>query len=158
LFTHTSNVSSTNCGLPNLTGGADGAVCFASRPGLAGFDTSLTSRPIDLSTARAPQLRFTTAFESDDEVLEVQSSLDGVLWQTQAFFASSQPAGTAITVDLETLAYRTDVRLRFRYFDPNTTDSPSDHLVIDDILVFSDDGIFSDGFESGNTTRWQVLP
>ncbi len=157
----TDNIGATNCGLGNLTGGAAGAVCFQSEPGRSGFDTSLISRSIDLSAAAAPVLRFVTAFQRDDEVLEVSTSTDGgVTWNLQVSLTQNLPAtpgtgGAAVLVPLSSVAGEADVRLRFRYRDPNHTDSPSDYAVIDDILIFSDEsGIFADGFESGSTSAW----
>lgn len=158
VWTSTMNVSGTHCGLPNLAGGAAGAVCFRSEPGRPGFDTSMISRPIDLSLAARPSLRFLVSLETDDELLEVLTSTDGgQSWILRSALDQSQPGGSAILVPLADLAYTADVLLRLRYHDPNGTDSSTDHVVVDDILVFSDEGLFSDGFESGDTSRWQGL-
>lgn len=155
VWTNTSNVSTSHCDLPNLTGGAAGAVCFQSPPGHTGFDTSLISRSIDLSAAAHPILRFVVSFQCDDERLDISTSTDGgATWDLRTSLDQSQPDGTAVEVPLEDLGHAPDVQLRFRYHDPNGTDSSIDHVVVDDILIYSDDQLFADGFESGTLGAW----
>jgi hypothetical protein len=152
----------TYCGLANLTGGAGGAACFQSRPGLAGFDTSLISRAFDLSAAAHPNLHFVVHLQRDDEILQVLTSTDGgTTWDLRLTLDTDLgqmpgPGGDAIELPLPDLAFEPAVQLRSRYSDPASTDSADDHAVIDDILMYSYEApLFADGFESGSTAAWQ---
>ena len=157
IWTSTSNVSTANCGLDNLTGGAAGAACFQSDPGRSGFDTSLISRSLDLSFASFPVLRFVLNLQSQDEEVEVYTSDDaGVTWTLRWERSASTNGGMAFEVALPEHANSPDIKLRFRYHDPNDTDSNLDFAILDDLSIYSLDGLFADGFESGSTSSWSV--
>jgi hypothetical protein len=119
------------------------------------------SRSVDLSTATRPNLRFLVHFSRDDEVLEVLTSTDGgATWELRHTLDENAPGdgnlgGAAIEVPLPMLAGEADVRFRFRYRDPQSTDSANDHAVLDDILLYDfDPTLFADGFEGGGTAAW----
>lgn len=157
-FRSTSEVSTQNCGRPNTTGGAEGAVCYQSPNFVSDFDTSLISRPVDLSAAAHPVLRLLVDFQRVDELLEILTSTDGgTSWDLRA--TVTQTTTGPLVVALQEVAGEPSVQLRLRYHDPSNTDDGSvDWLVLDDILIYSADALFADGFETGNLSAWASTP
>lgn len=104
----------------NLTGGTGN---FAIADGdLAGvgstLDTDLLSPPVDLTGMAAPLLRFNSDFRDvgSEDLADVDASIDGGTTWTNLWHQVDSRRGPVVEgVPLDSVAGRSDVRLRFRY-------------------------------------------
>lgn len=126
-------------------------------------DEELISPLIDCTGEPGVQLQFAHEFvwypvggdEQGD--VDVRSTATGGSWVNVANY-SGGPASGVESIDISGhAAGQSDLQIRFRY-----TGGPQDlYWGIDDVFVLGDenfecanDGLFFDGFESGDTTRW----
>ncbi len=125
-------------------------------------DEELISPVIDVTGFDNVTLQFSHDFNwysgSTDEQadVDVRSTATGGAWVTVANYSGADTSGT-VTVDLTAYA-AVDLQLRFHYYDA----SFDYWWAVDDIYLLGDNGfvcepyggLFSDGFESGDTTLW----
>ncbi|MCK5378426.1 MAG: trypsin-like peptidase domain-containing protein [Acidobacteria bacterium] len=125
-------------------------------------DEELISPMIDVTGFATVTLQFSHDFNwysgSTDEQadVDVRSAATGGSWVTVANYSGVDTSGT-VTVDVTAYA-AADLQLRFHYYDA----SFDYWWAVDDIYLLGDNGfvcepfgaIFSDGFESGDTTLW----
>lgn len=123
-------------------------------------DASLTSPTLDLSNVENVELRFfhTYATESGYDYAIVEYSADGgSTWSEATRWDGSNPAWNEVVLQLPDLDAAAEARVRFRLdTDVNTTD---DGWHVDDITVRGtaiDPPLFTDGFERGDTSGWDV--
>lgn len=148
----------------NYTGGRGDAACASSDLAAPqAYDTQLRTHSFSLvgeSSARVEFLLNYQDFASGD-ALFLDYSLDrGATWTTLSQSASTDFGafralpGASLAVDLAPLLGEPDVRLGWRYV--NHSPSASDYYIqIDNIRLACSGGIFSDGFESGDTHAWE---
>lgn len=156
--------ASTGCGEEaNFTGGRGGAACASSDlAGPQAYDTQLRTHSFSLAGVSSARVEFLLNYQdfAGGDALTVDYSLDGgetwtPLAQSEStdFGAFRALPGATVSIDLGPAIGNPDVRLGWRYV--NHGSSASDYYVqIDDIRLVCDDGLFSDGFESGDTDAW----
>jgi ribosomal protein L35AE/L33A len=115
----------------NYTGGAGDAACVSSdHAGQHEFDTELRSPVFSLVGATSASLDFNASYQNfaGSDFLDIDISTDGgTNWQTLvrwnedhgAFRATS---GESSRIDLSPFLGMSNLRLRWRYYDPNTND------------------------------------
>jgi len=116
---------------------------------------SLEGPPLDLSSATGVRLVFwhRYAIEEGWDYGHVEWSSDGgVSWHEVATYTGTQSSWGRMEIPLPGLDGAADARVRFRYSSDSNTNY--DGWYIDDISL--DGSLFSDGFESGNTTAWTI--
>lgn len=123
-------------------------------------DTSLTSPVMDLSTVENVELRFfhTYATESGYDYAIVEYSADGgSSWSEATRWDGSNPGWEEVVLQLPDLDGATEAQVRFRLdTDVNTND---DGWHVDDITIrgtSTDQPLFTDGFETSDTSGWDV--
>lgn len=147
----------------NYTGGGGGAVCASSDlAGPQAYDTQLRTHSFSLAGQTSARIEFLLNYQdfASGDALYLDYSLDGGdswlnLTQSSAtdFGAFRALPGASFSVDLAAILGNSDVRLAWRYV--NNSPSASDYYVqIDNIRLACGGGIFSDGFESGDTDAW----
>ena len=128
-------------------------------------DEELISPVIDVTGFSGVTLQFSHDFNwysggNDEQAdVDVRSTATGGVWVTVANFSGADTAG-AVSIDLSAQA-ATDLQLRFHYYDATY----EYWWAIDDIYLLGDNGfvcevfggVFSDGFESGDTNLWTVV-
>lgn len=154
----------TGCGeAANYTGGRGGAACASSDLAAPqAYDTQLRTHSFSLvgeSTARVEFLLNYQDFASGDALYLDYSLNGGATWTPLSQSASTDFGafralpGVSLAVDLAPLLGAPDVRLGWRYV--NHSASASDYyLQLDNVRLACSGGIFSDGFESGDTHAW----
>lgn len=121
-------------------------------------NTSLTSPVFDLRGFVGTRLTFLHLFdfEADFDRGLVEWSTDGATWVAAKTFSqpSQNAAWTTVSVALPELDGQAQARVRFRLRSDGGVNRDGWH--IDDILLEAaeDNGIFADGFESGDTVAW----
>ena len=122
-------------------------------------NSSLTSSPIDLSSASGVELSFWQRYatEAGYDFCHVEVSADnGANWTEIATFDGTNTTWTQQAFTLPLLAGAPQARLRFRF----TSDSGvvADGWYVDDIVVRAAVPpaavLFADGFESGGLAPW----
>lgn len=122
-------------------------------------NTSLTSSPIDLSSAVGVELAFWQRYatEAGYDFCHVEISADnGANWTEIATFDGTNTIWTQQTFTVPQLAGATQARVRFRL----TADGSqvADGWYVDDIVLRAAFppplGLFADGFESGDLALW----
>ena len=122
-------------------------------------NTSLTSSPIDLSSAVGVELAFWQRYatEAGYDFCHVEISADnGANWTEIATFDGTNTIWTQQTFTVPQLAGAAQARVRFRL----TADGSqvADGWYVDDIVLRAafppPSGLFADGFESGDLTLW----
>ncbi len=156
--------AAAGCGeLANYTGGRGDAACASSDlVAPQAYDTQLRSHSFSLVGQTSARVEFLTNYQdfAGGDAFYVDYSLDGgVTWenlaQSQAadYGAFRAEPGAAISVDLAAILGEPNVRLGWRYV--NHDSNASDYYVqVDNIRLVCGDGLFSDGFESGDTHAW----
>lgn len=154
------------CGeVANYTGGGGGAACASSDlAGSQAYDTQLRTHSFGLAGQTSARIEFLINFQnfSAGDALYLDASVDfGENWTNLAqatensFGAFRALPGAAIAVDLAPLLGNPNVRLGWRYV--NHADNASDYYIqIDNVRLACGNGLFSDGFESGNTHAWSA--
>jgi hypothetical protein len=121
-----------SCGeAANYTGGSGGAACVSSdRHGRAEFATELRTPVFSLAGATSATVDFLVNYQSfvGSDFLDTDISTDGgTTWNTLVRFNEDHGGfraapGEAAHVDLSAFAGQTNLRLRWRYYDPNSDD------------------------------------
>ena len=118
-----------------------------------GANIALEAPPLDLRASTGVSLSFwhRYAIESNYDYGHVEWSADGgVSWHEVATYTGTQSSWTQVRIPLPGLDDAGDARVRFRFTsDSNTSE---DGWYIDDITL--EGSLFSDGFESGDTSAW----
>jgi Calx-beta domain len=155
----------------NYTGGSGGAACVSSDVfGQAEFDTALVSPVFSLAGATSASLDFNANYQSfaGSDFLDVDISTDGgaswttlVRWNEDHGAFRSTP-GELARVDLSPFLGMSNLRVRWRYYDPNTADWDW-YAQVDDVKLtcpvcsgtLLPDPITDGGFEAGSpSTAW----
>lgn len=147
----------------NYTGGRGGAACASSDlASPQAYDTQLRSHSFSLAGQSSARVEFLTNYQdfAGGDAFYVDYSLDGGdTWvnlaqsQTDDYGAFRSEPGAAISVDLAPILGESNVRLGWRYV--NHASNASDYYAqVDNIRLVCGDGLFSDGFESGDTHAW----
>jgi len=116
---------------------------------------SLEAPPIDLRNTTGVRLVFwhRYAIESNWDYGHVEWSSDGGgSWHEAAIYTGTQSSWTQVDIPLPGIDGAGDARIRFRYTSDSNTNY--DGWYIDDISIQG--SLFSDGFESGDTTVWSA--
>lgn len=133
------------------------------------MDEQLVSPAVDCSAYSAVELelahdfRYSTGGQAETGEVDVRSGATGGEWVNLARFGGSSASGT-LRLDLSAAAAgRSDVQVRFHYFDA----VDEWWWAVDDVRVLGDNGfvcepfepLFADGFDSGGTGMWSgALP
>lgn len=144
----------------NWTGARGDLACASSDLAAAGpYDTQLRTHSFSLAGPSSAQIEFTMNYQQQADTLVIESSVDnGASWQNLAvvigdFGPFRAVGGIRITLPVNGLLGQPSVRLRWRY--SNAAAGASDqYLQIDNLALTCDDGIFFDGFESGDDHAW----
>ncbi|MEO7795728.1 MAG: hypothetical protein ABIV06_13240 [Thermoanaerobaculia bacterium] len=156
--------ASTGCGeVTNYTGGRGGAACASSDlVAPQAYDTQLRSHSFSLAGETSARVEFLVNYQdfAGGDAFYVDYSVDGgTTWMNLAqssgtdYGAFRALPGAAISIDLAVALGEPDVRLGWRYV--NHDSNASDYYVqVDNIRLACGNGLFSDGFESGDTHAW----
>lgn len=147
----------------NYTGGGGGAACASSDiAGPQAYDTQLRTHSFNLAGQTSARLEFLINLQnfSGGDALYLDASTDlGATWTnlaqaTEASFGAFRALpGASIAVDLAPLLGSPQVRLGWRYV--NSASNASDYYVqVDNVRLVCGNGLFSDGFESGDADAW----
>ena len=132
------------------------------------MDEELITPVLDVSDASAVTLRFDHIFEhlagGGDEQgdVDVRSTATGGVWSNVANFSGGDAEG-AVEIDLSSQAGVADLQVRFHYYQADF----DFYWAVDDVTVTTQgdatcrvfDPLFTDGFESGDTSAWDdVMP
>jgi hypothetical protein len=147
----------------NYTGGRGGAACASSD--LAdpqAFDTQLRTHSFSLAGETSASIEFLLNYQdfASGDALYIDYSLDGgETWTNLAqstvtdYGAFRDFSGASLSIDLAPVLGNPDVRLGWRYVDASP--SASDYYIqIDNVRLVCGNGIFSDGYESGDSDAW----
>jgi hypothetical protein len=148
----------------NYTGGRGDAACASSdlvQP--QAYDTELRTHRLDLSGQTSARLEFLVNYQDFDggDELDVDVSTDsGVIWETVATAVNSYGAfrsapGVKISIDLAAYLAGPAPRIRWRYYNDSASAS-NWYAQIDNVQLLCGNGLFFDGFESGNTHAWTL--
>jgi hypothetical protein len=152
-----------SCGeAQNWTGARGNLACASSDFAGAGpYDTQLRTHAFGLAGQSSARIEFTMNYQQMADSLAIDSSVDnGMSWQNLAvavgnFGPFRAVGGVRASVSLGPLLGQPAVRLRWRY--SNAAAGASDlYLQIDNVALTCGDGIFFDGFESGDDHAWSV--
>ncbi len=153
----------------NYTGGGGDSACVSSDlAGPGAFDAVLATPALDLSTAGSALLRYRVNYQSfaGSDALALEASVDaGVSWAAVAAGSADLGGmralpGEAAEVDLTAFAGAADVRLRWRYADPDP-EAFGWYAQVDDVRLLCDaapacsvapitDRVQDGGFETGS--------
>ncbi len=124
-------------------------------------DTSLTSPVFDLTHSEGARLSFHHLFDFEDgfDAGRVEASTDGgASWTPVAIYTGEDQdlVWQAVELALPMLDGASEARVRFRLDSDDGVTRDGWHL--DDLRLeaASDGTLFADGFESGNTSAWDV--
>lgn len=150
-----------SCGeAQNWTGARGDLACASSDVAAAGpYDAQLRTHALSLAGQSSARLEFTMNYQQQADSLVVESSIDsGQTWQNRAvvvgdFGPFRAVGGFRASVSLGALLGQPSVRLRWRY--SNAAAGASDfYLQIDNVALTCGNGVFFDGFESGDDHAW----
>jgi hypothetical protein len=128
------------------------------------MDEELISAPVDVTGFATVSLQFAHDFNwfsggNDEQAdVDVRSSATGGLWVNVANYSGGNASGTVV-LDVTPWA-AADLQVRFHYYNALF----EWWWAVDDVFLLGSDGfvcsdpnlIFSDGFESGDTTAWST--
>lgn len=152
-----------SCGeAQNWTGARGDLACASSDLAAAGpYDTQLRTHAFSLAGQASARIEFTMNYQQQADTLVIDSSVDnGLSWQLLANVAGDfgpfrAVGGIRIALPINVLLGQPSVRLRWRY--ANAAPGASDlYLQIDNVALTCGNGIFFDGFESGDDHAWSA--
>jgi hypothetical protein len=147
----------------NYTGGRGGTACASSAMASPGaFDTQLRSHRFSLAGQSSARVEFRANYQDFDagDALDVDVSLDGfsfsnLFHRTLDLGDFRSGTGAAVSLDLASVVGQAQVWLRWRYADA-ISGADAGYVQVDDIRLVCGNGIFSDGFGSGDTHAWSA--
>ncbi|MEO8276224.1 MAG: hypothetical protein ABI639_08380 [Thermoanaerobaculia bacterium] len=149
----------------NFTGGAGDAACASSAMvDPQAYDTQLRTHSFSLAGQTSARVEFLVNYQdfASGDALYVDYSLDGgdtwtnLAQTTNADYGAFRAApGARVSVDLAEVLGNSNVRLGWRYVDHSN--SASDYYAqLDNIRLVCGNGLFTDGFESGDADAWSA--
>lgn len=148
----------------NYTGGRGGAACASSAMAAPGaFETQLRSHRFSLAGQSSARVEFRANYQDFDagDALDVDVSLDGSLY-TNLFHRTLDlgdfraGSGVPLSINLASVVGQPQVWLRWRYADA-TSGADAGYAQIDNVRLVCGNGVFSDGFGSGDTHAWSAV-
>lgn len=129
----------------NFTGGSGDALCVTAGTGLSPFEATVDTNAFSLRGVTSAQVKFKLNYQDyitivgANDRLEVQARSDYGSWSNVAAYITDigtfEGSGQEISLSLNAWLDKSDVQVRFRYYDSSSGPDSGAYVQIDDISI-----------------------